>query len=152
MKNLMYFLYCYITISDSPGKPIIKLNADQVIDLEFDDGVFYRGVRFHTCEGDVGNPPTQLIIEMMYGNQTIFQMVPEADIAFLQPMSTRNYCENKEKIKFGLRFSSQMNGGKVRCRVSGIYDNKTTSDEETMQLIPSMILFILYFIQNDHLV
>ena len=40
----------------------------------------------------------------------------------------------------------------MRRRVSGIYDNKTTSDEETMQLIPSMILFILYFIQNDHLV
>jgi hypothetical protein len=35
----------------------------------------------------------------MYGNQTIFQMVPEADIAFLQPMSTGNYCEKKEKIK-----------------------------------------------------
>jgi hypothetical protein len=66
-------------------KPIIKLNADQVIDLEFNDGVFYRGDGFHTCEGDVGNPPTQLIIEMMFGNQTIFQMVPEADIAFLLP-------------------------------------------------------------------
>jgi hypothetical protein len=46
-------------------------------------------------------------------------MVPEADIAFLQPLSTGNYCEKKEKIKFGLRFSSQMNGGKVMCRVSG---------------------------------
>jgi hypothetical protein len=25
-------------------------------------------------------------------------MVPEADIAFLQPLSTGNYCEKKEKI------------------------------------------------------
>lgn len=147
----MYFLYSYITISDSPGKPILKLNADQVIDLEFDGGVFYRGDRFHTCKGDVGNPSKQLIIEMMYGNQTMFQMVPEADIAFLQPMSTRNYCQNNEEIKFGLRFSSQMNGGKVRCRVSGIYDNKTTSDEETMQLIPSMIFFF-YLMKHDYLV
>lgn len=69
-------------------------------------------------------------------------MVPEADIDFLTRLPIGGYCENKEEIKFGLRFSSQMNDGKVRCRVSGIYDNKTTSEEETMQLIPSMVLFI----------
>jgi hypothetical protein len=55
------------------------------------------------------NLTKKLLLLKLHGNQTIFQMVPEADIAFLQPMSTGNYCEKKEKIKFGLRFSSQMN-------------------------------------------
>jgi hypothetical protein len=54
--------------------------VDQVIDLVFNNGDFYRDTGTHTCEGDVGSPSGQLVLDIMYRNGTEFQDIPTNNI------------------------------------------------------------------------
>ncbi|XP_052105716.1 serine-rich adhesin for platelets-like isoform X2 [Mytilus californianus] len=118
------------------GKPTLTLNADQVIDLVFPDGNYYRSTGTHTCEGLIGEPPARLEIDITYDNGTSFKQIPNSSID-LSRTNTSDECSTKETISFGLKFSLDMDGARLRCRVSDSSTDFTLSDE--LSLIPRNI-------------
>ncbi|CAG2215459.1 unnamed protein product [Mytilus edulis] len=111
----------------NPGQPLITMHTDQIVDLGY-----YRVDRLHTCTGDVGVPSTHLIIELVYANGSEFQITGE-NIQSRQLQSGN--CSNRETVKFGISFTSEMNGGKVRCSINGSSVN-STKNEIDLALIP----------------
>ncbi|CAC5391886.1 unnamed protein product [Mytilus coruscus] len=118
------------------GKPALTLNADQVIDLVFPDGNYYRGSRTHKCEGLIGKPPARLEIDITYDNGTSFQQIPNSSIDLSRNYSS-NECSTIETVSFGAKFSTDMDGARLRCRVSDSFNDFTLSDE--LSLIPRNI-------------
>lgn len=103
------------------------MHTDQIVDLGY-----YRDDRLHTCTGDVGVPSTHLIIELVYANGSAFQITGE-NIQSRQLQSGN--CSNSETVKFGISFTSEMNGGKVKCSINGSNVN-STKNEIDLALIP----------------
>ncbi|XP_052105717.1 mucin-22-like isoform X3 [Mytilus californianus] len=125
-----------LKIRSPAGKPTLTLNADQVIDLVFPDGNYYRSTGTHTCEGLIGEPPARLEIDITYDNGTSFKQIPNSSID-LSRTNTSDECSTKETISFGLKFSLDMDGARLRCRVSDSSTDFTLSDE--LSLIPRNI-------------
>ncbi|XP_071163004.1 uncharacterized protein [Mytilus edulis] len=118
------------TVQYLPEKPVLKLSADQVIDLGF-----YRHTSFHTCTGIIGNPTRELILEIVYANTTEYTEIPDSILKDLKRNKTTPQCQNYEQIQFWLLFSSEMQDSKIRCRPSGNVNNDTIA-EEHLFLIP----------------
>ncbi|CAC5391890.1 unnamed protein product [Mytilus coruscus] len=113
-----------LTVQSLPGKPVLHLSADQVIDLGF-----YRDTSFHTCTGIIGNPTRELILEILYVNTTEYKEIPGSILQGLKRNKTTTHCQNYEQIEFWLLFSSEMQDSKIRCRPSGNVDNDTIAEE-----------------------
>lgn len=108
-----------------------------MIDLIFnnDTNDYYRASGKHRCEGYVGRPPSNLELNITYDNGTSFDMISNTNIN-LDISTMSNGCRNKEVIEFGLRFSQDMVGAKLRCGVKDSTNDFTLSEE--LSLIPSM--------------
>lgn len=133
----MHFFLYFIVYVDPPANPVLILSVDQVIDLVFNNGDFYRDTGTHTCEGDVGSPSGQLVLDIMYPNGTEFQDIPTNNSVIKRENITTTDSRHKERISFGIKFTEEMDGGKIRCRIlDNLLDNGTVSDE--LRLIPSM--------------
>lgn len=103
----------------------------------FNNGDFYRDIGTHTCEGDVGSPSGQLVLDIMYPNGIEFQDIPTNNIVIKRENITTTDSKHIERISFGIKFTEEMDGGKIRCRILGnLLDNGTVSEE--LRLIPSM--------------
>lgn len=103
----------------------------------FNNGDFYRDTGTHTCEGDVGSPSGQLVLDIMYRNGTEFQDIPTNNTDIKRENITIIDSKHIEIIRFGIKFTEEMDGGKIRCRILGnLLDNGTVSEE--LKLIPSM--------------
>ncbi|CAG2239310.1 unnamed protein product [Mytilus edulis] len=126
-----------LKIRSPTGKPTVTLSADQVIDLVFPDGNYYRGSGIHTCEGLVGEPPAKLEIDITYNNGTSFEPISNSSIDLVSRTNTSDECSTKETLSFGLKFSQEMNGARLRCRVSDSLTEYTLSEE--LNLIPRNI-------------
>jgi uncharacterized protein YijF (DUF1287 family) len=73
----------------------------------------------------------------MYPNGTEFQDIPTNNIDIKRENITTTDSRHKERISFGIKFTEEMDGGKIRCRIlDNLLDNGTVSDE--LRLIPSM--------------
>jgi hypothetical protein len=113
----------------------LKLNADQIVDLGT-----YRNWLLHYCEADTGYPGGELKIEILLEGENEFKIFNETQDAVVTD-STQN-CIGLRKIKFGILFTSDMNGAIIRCGVTNrIFgdDVLTYSNNETVSLIPSKI-------------
>ncbi|XP_071163007.1 serine-rich adhesin for platelets-like isoform X2 [Mytilus edulis] len=126
-----------LKIRSPTGKPKVTLSADQVIDLVFPDGNYYRGSGTHTCEGLIGEPPSKLEIDITYNNGTSFEPISNSSIDLVSRTNTSDECNTKETLSFGLKFSSGMDGARLRCRVSDSLTDYTLSEE--LNLIPRNI-------------
>lgn len=130
----MFFLrkaqICCIYYLDFPGKPVLKLSVDQVIDLGF-----YRDSNVHSCAGIIGNPMRELILEILYVNTNEYKGIPGSILKDLRRNKSTTERQNYEKIEFALLFSSEMKDSKIRCRPSGNVNNETIA-EESLALIP----------------
>lgn len=135
LKKLLITMFGYL---DPPGNATLQLNADQVIDLGF-----YRDDRLHSCTGVIGNPPQELILEILYANTTGYQELSGPILEDLKRNKTTISCRTFESITFGLRFSSKMKGAKIRCRPAGNINNDTLA-EDSLFLIPSKLLNKLF--------
>lgn len=121
---------CCIYYLDYPGKPVLKLSVDQVIDLGF-----YRHSSVHSCAGIIGNPMRELILEIAYVNTKEYKEIPGSILRDLHRNKSTTERQNYEQIQFGLLFSSEMKDSKIRCRPSGNVNNETIA-EESLVLIP----------------
>lgn len=122
------------SLTKDPEKPILTLNADQVINLGF-----YRAEQVHTCEAVVGYPIQDLVVEMLYANASVYVELNSSQILIKTKENTPDTCKRNQKIEFGILFTENMVNAKVRCRVSGIDSINTTSDEQAVYLIPRTI-------------
>ncbi|CAC5391889.1 unnamed protein product [Mytilus coruscus] len=86
-----------LSVISPAGKPALTLNADQVIDLVFPDGNYYRGSTTHKCEGLIGKPPARLEIDITYDNGTSFQLIPNSSVD-LYRIYTSNECSTIETV------------------------------------------------------
>ncbi|VDI25493.1 Hypothetical predicted protein, partial [Mytilus galloprovincialis] len=126
-----------LKIRSPTGKPTVTLSVDQVIDLVFPDGNYYRGSGIHTCEGLIGEPPAKLEIDITYNNGTSFEPISNSNIDLVSRTNTSDECSTTETLSFGLKFSSDMDGARLRCRVSDSLTEYTLSEE--LSLIPRNI-------------
>ncbi|XP_063428142.1 mucin-3B-like isoform X2 [Mytilus trossulus] len=126
-----------LKIRSPTGKPTVTLSVDQVIDLVFPDGNYYRGSGIHTCEGLIGEPPAKLEIDITYNNGTSFAPISNSNIHLVSRTNTSDECSTKETLSFGLKFSPEMDGARLRCRVSDSLTEYTLSEE--LNLIPRNI-------------
>ncbi|VDI00994.1 Hypothetical predicted protein, partial [Mytilus galloprovincialis] len=126
-----------LKIRSPTGKPTVTLSVDQVIDLVFPDGNYYRGSGIHTCEGLIGEPPAKLEIDITYNNGTSFEPISNSNIDLVSRTNTSDECSTTETLSFGLKFSSGMDGARLRCRVSDSLTEYTLSEE--LNLIPRNI-------------
>lgn len=111
------------------------MNPDQVIDLGF-----YRPGHEHVCSGDVGEPPGNLAIEIKYYNSSRFVPVIDENIDIQSTQFNKQTCRNNTMtVVFGLLFTPEMDGGRIRCRVEdtpSVLDNETIADIKDLALIP----------------
>ena len=107
------------------------MHADQVIDLQF-----YRLNSENECEADVGNPPGYLVIEVQNGNSTDYDEIPSIDITYVDNTTTSGDCSNTQLLKFGMNYTSDMDNGKIRCRVESNVGDEMMSVEKELLLIP----------------
>ena len=113
----------------------MTLNADQVIDLVFPDGNFYRGGRTHKCEGNTGISNDELQIDILHDGDSSFQEIPSSNIVINRKFEVSN-CRKRERVEFAIRFTEEMVGGRIRCYLPNSMDNGTVVD---LQLIPSTL-------------
>ena len=110
------------------------MNPDQVIYLGF-----YRQGHEHVCSGDVGEPPGNLVIEMKYYNSSSFEPVLDENIDIHSTQYNKQTCRNTTMtVVFGLLFTPEMDGGRIRCRVEdtpSLLDNEIIADSKDLALI-----------------
>ncbi|XP_071165956.1 uncharacterized protein [Mytilus edulis] len=80
-----------LKIRSPTGKPTVTLSVDQVIDLVFPDGNYYRGSGIHTCEGLIGEPPAKLEIDITYNNGTSFEPISNSNIDLVSRTSIKYF-------------------------------------------------------------
>lgn len=128
-------IYMYNYPERPSGLAELKLNADQIADLGT-----YRNWLHHYCEADTGYPGGELKIEILLEGENEFQIFNETQDVVVTD-STQN-CAIRRTIKFGILFTSDMNGAIFRCGViNRIFgdDVLAYSNNETVSLIPSKI-------------
>lgn len=140
-----------INIIGLSGKPTISLNADQVIDLSFPDGNYFRSAGTHICEGRIGQYHSNLEIDITYDNGKSFQHIPKESID-LSRQNTSDGCSTNQTVIFGLRFSSEMDGARLRCRVSDRIDDFTLSEEFSLITSRYSIVIGSRFLQSLQLI
>lgn len=142
-NNMSLCISIVIAIIGPPDNPTLSLDPDQVIGLEFNDGNFYRAGFTHICEGNVGNPPKHWVIDIMYSTQTEFTNIPDENMKIVSSTNKSTECGTIQTMEFALLFMEEMDGGKLRCRISesGGSEDLVGSVSEPLMLIPRTFLF-----------
>lgn len=116
-----------------------------MIGLEFDNGDIYRTGFTHICKGNVGHPPNHWVIDIMYSTQTEFTNIPDGKIKIVSSINKSIECGTTQTLEFAILFNEDMDGGKLRCRISESWDSSDlgSTESDQLMLIPRTFLKIM---------
>ena len=101
-----------------PERLNLELSPDQVIDLVFGSKLYYRDSEEHICSGNVGIQSEKIKIDFQYpGTENFAEFPVRYSNIIAREIANQKNCKTIKQIKFVVRFTEEMKGGRLRCYV-----------------------------------